>query len=135
MEKPPFKIDFLDHVAIRVADLEVSAAWYQEVLGLERYDVPEWGAFPIFLLAGTSGVALFPRDREGNLQPPGIRIDHFAFQVGPDAFDAAVAHYQGLGLDFSVQDHIHFRSLYTQDPDGHTVELTALQVPPEQFYR
>ena len=54
------KIDFLDHVAIRVADLEVSAKWYEKVLGLKRYQLPEWGNFPIFLLAGKSGIALFP---------------------------------------------------------------------------
>jgi predicted metalloenzyme YecM len=30
--KIDFKIDFLDHVAIRVKDMEVSARWYEEVL-------------------------------------------------------------------------------------------------------
>ena len=47
-----FEIAFLDHVAIRVKDMEVSAGWYESVLGLNRYQLPEWGAFPIFLLSG-----------------------------------------------------------------------------------
>ncbi len=43
------EIEFLDFVAIRVADMEASAAWYQKVLGLKRYKLPEWGDFPLFL--------------------------------------------------------------------------------------
>ena len=46
-----FKIEFLDHVAIRVKDLEISARWYQEVLGLKRYQLSEWGPFPIFYVS------------------------------------------------------------------------------------
>ncbi|MEZ4794777.1 MAG: VOC family protein [Flavobacteriaceae bacterium] len=51
----PFHIDFLDHVALRVRDLEVSVAWYEKVLGLKKYQLPEWGPFPIFMLSGKSG--------------------------------------------------------------------------------
>lgn len=32
-----FKIEQLDHVAIRVADMEISAQWYEKVPGLKRY--------------------------------------------------------------------------------------------------
>ena len=55
MEHNEIAIEFLDHVAIRVKDLNVSAEWYQKVLGLKRYQPPEWGEFPIFMLSGTSG--------------------------------------------------------------------------------
>ncbi|MCJ7467405.1 MAG: VOC family protein [Maribacter sp.] len=55
-----FEIRFLDHVAIRVKDLKVAADWYQNVLGLKKYQLPEWGDYPIFMLAKKSGVALFP---------------------------------------------------------------------------
>ena len=34
-------INFLDHVAIRVADLEVSAVWYEKVLGMKRRKLHE----------------------------------------------------------------------------------------------
>ncbi|MDG1573462.1 VOC family protein [Robiginitalea sp. M366] len=131
----PFDIAFLDHVALRVQDMEASARWYTRVLGLTRYDVPEWGEFPVFLLAGKTGIALFPPKGDAPQYPaPAIRLDHFAFQVSPSAFDRALEHYRELGLEFEVKDHLHFRSVYTRDPDGHTVELTALQVPPESFY-
>ena len=134
-KKHPFEIAFLDHVAIRVHNLKASAEWYTKVLGVTQYQVPEWGDFPIFLLAGKTGIALFPEGKGPKGPAPAIRIDHFAFQVEPDQFDRALEHYRALGLKFDIQDHVHFRSVYTRDPDGHTVELTALQVPPGKFYK
>lgn len=133
----PFKINFLDHVAIMVKDMEVSARWYQKVLGLQKYELPEWGAYPIFLLAGKSGIALFPvkADGEENKSDPSIRIDHFAFNVTRDAFDKALKWYEELGLKHTVRDHHHFISVYTQDPDGHTVELTTLVGEESSFYK
>ena len=38
----PFTIDFLDHVALRVKDMEVSIRWYEEVMGLTSYRVAKW---------------------------------------------------------------------------------------------
>lgn len=32
--KNELKLDFLDHIAIRVKDMQISAEWYQKVLGL-----------------------------------------------------------------------------------------------------
>ena len=55
-----FSIDYLDHVAIRVKNIDASARWYENVLGLTRKEVPEWGDYPIFLLTGKTGIALFP---------------------------------------------------------------------------
>ena len=55
-----FKLDFLDHVAINVKDMNASVAWYSKVLGLKRYQLEKWGEFPIFMLSGKTGIALFP---------------------------------------------------------------------------
>ena len=134
----PFDINFLDHVAIRVKDLEASASWYQKVLGLTRYDVPEWGTFPIFMLKGKTGLALFPANHDDPKLPKAsrnVKIDHFAFNVDRKDFDAALEHYSELGLKYNVQDHVHFLSVYTLDPDGHTVELTTLITEANKFYK
>lgn len=133
-----FTIDCLDHVAIRVRDMEKSKKWYEKVLGLKTYQFEAWGDIPIFLLAGTTGIALFPADASREIPPSEskhVKIDHFAFRVSREAFEQAKIHYQNTGIDYHFQDHTYFHSIYTKDPDGHTVELTTLTVEPEDFYQ
>ena len=139
MTRPNDKIEigFLDHIAIRVKDINASASWYQQVLELKRYQLPEWGDFPIFLLSGKSGVALFPArlsDKEMDQSSKNVKIDHFAFHVDKENFEKAKRRYTELGLEFSFQDHHYFHSIYTRDPDGHVVELTTLVADEEEFY-
>ncbi len=132
------QIGFLDHVAIRVKDLSESAAWYEQVLGLAKYQLPEWGEFPIFMLAGKTGVALFPASFSDERIDPNsrnVKIDHFAFNVDRENFEKAKRRYEELDLEFNLQDHHFFHSIYTRDPDGHVVELTTLVVEENEFYR
>jgi catechol 2,3-dioxygenase-like lactoylglutathione lyase family enzyme len=134
----PFEIEFLDHVAIRVADLTISINWYEKVLGLKKYQSEVWGEFPVFLLAGKTGIALFPANKEHATLPSeskNVKIDHFAFNVTMEHFEKAKAHYENLGLKYSFQDHHYFHSIYTKDPDGHVVELTTLVVSEKDFYK
>lgn len=132
------KLEFLDHVAINVQNIEAAAAWYEKVLGLKKYKLEKWGEYPIFMLAGKTGVALFPTDL--NLEKiavnrKSIRIDHFAFNVTNANFEIAKERYDALGLKYTFQDHFYFHSMYTKDLDGHTVELTTLVVDEDSFYQ
>jgi len=132
-----FKINFLDHVAIRVKDLSIASEWYENALGLKKYEFDAWGPYPIFMLAGKTGVALFPANAEDpklEAHSKNVKIDHFAFNVSQEDFKKAQQKYDRLGLDYSFQDHVYFHSIYTKDPDGHTVELTALVVAENDFY-
>ena len=117
---PDIKIKYLDHIALRVKDLEIAANWYEKVLGLKRVQPEEWKPWPIFMVAGDTGLALFP-EKEGQHIAP----DHFAFRVDQEGFEAAQQKFRELGINFRIQAHIYFESIYFQDPDGHTVELTV----------
>lgn len=133
-----FKIEFLDHVAIRVKDLEASAEWYENVFGFTRNQFDEWGSFPIFMLAGKTGIALFPaneNDQAINPSSQNVKIDHFAFNVTRENFELAKQNFEHLNIEFNLQNHHYFESVYVHDPDGHCVELTTIVVDENEFYQ
>lgn len=54
-----FKLDRIDHVALTVADVDRSVAWYRDVLGLERRHEEAGGSYPAVMYAGPTGIACF----------------------------------------------------------------------------
>ena len=131
------EINYLDHVAIRVIDLNVSAEWYEKVLGLKRHQLAKWGEYSIFMLSNRSGIALFPADKNDkqiDLTFKNDKIDHFAFSVNKENFEKAKKRYTALNLEFNIQNLHYFHSIYTKDPDGHIVELTTTVVDENKFY-
>jgi len=123
-----FKLNFIDHVAIRAKDQQHSIEWYEKVLGLQRRDFPEWKNYPVFVGYENFGIAIFPAktsDPEIDQLSRNVRIDHFAFNVSNDDFEKAQQHYRDLEIEFEFQDHYYTHSIYTQDPDGNLVEVTA----------
>ena len=133
-----FKLNFLDHVAIRVNDMNISIEWYVKVLGLKKYKLEKWGEYPVFMLSGKSGIAIFPANLEHerlNQDSRNVKIDHFAFNLSNKDFNNAQEHFKSIGLNFQFQDHHYFHSIYLKDPDNHTVELTTLVIDEDSFYK
>ena len=133
-----FKVDFLDHVAISVSDIEKSVEWYEKVIGLKKHIVREWDGSPVMMLAGKTGLAIFPaksKEKISSLIPEDIRIKHFAFNVDKSNFKLAIEKFKALKIPFSIQDHHYFNSIYVKDLDGHEVELTTLNDGFESFYK
>lgn len=133
----PFNINFLDHVAIYVEDMKVSIEWYSRVMGLRKYELEKWGEFPVFMLAGKTGIAIFPANLEHekfNKSSRNVKIDHFAFNVSNKDFKKAQEYFNNIGESFNFQDHHYFHSIYLNDPDGHKVELTTIMVDENSFY-
>lgn len=125
------KLEGLDHVAITVRDPLTSMAWYQDVLGLERRFEEAWGDYPIVMLAGESGVALFPAGSADPETVPDKRntvtMRHFAFRVDGENFKRAQERMRWAGVEFRREDHGVSHSIYIHDPDGHEIEITTYE--------
>jgi len=117
------KLEFLDHVAIRVQDPERSARWYAEVLGLERFQPEEWKPVPIMMLAGRSGIALF-RDPEKTVSPEMKEVMHIAFRVSPGELDVIKQQLEEHRVEYYEENYVHFLSVYFRDPDNFRLEIT-----------
>ena len=125
-----FAIQGLDHVVLRVADLERAVRFYCEVLGCrEERRVESIGL--VQLRAGAALIDLVPAG--GTPETGAGNMDHFCLRIEP--FDEAGlrAHLAAHGVEVGEVARRygaegHGPSLYLQDPDGNTVELKG---PPD----
>lgn len=135
----PFVVERLDHIVLRVRDLERSIAFYRDVLGCV---VVKWrdDLELAHLRLGTSMLDLVAVSgslgREGGAAPggEGRNVDHFCVRIEPFDEAALIAHLEGFGLVPQVPAEIRFGaegdgwSLYFFDPDGNRVELKGPRV-------
>ncbi len=125
-----FAIKGLDHVVLRVADLDRAIRFYCEVLGCRE----ERRAESINLVQLRAGAALIDLVlAEGAPDPGAGNMDHFALRIEP--FDEADlrAHLESHGVAVGEVATRYGAegvgpSLYIKDPDGNTVELKG---PPD----
>ncbi len=120
-----FEILGIDHVVLRVADLERAIAFYEGVLGakVERRS-EKFGL--VQLRAGRSLIDLIEAPA-GEAKGAG-NMDHFALRIEPFDEAAIRAHLEAHGI---ATGELKTRygaegngpSLYIVDPDGNTVEL------------
>jgi glyoxylase I family protein len=131
---PSFSVLRIDHVVLRVADLERSIRFYGDVIGCEVAKRNEKLGL-IHLRAGTAMIDLVSLDgklgREGGAAAgrEGRNVDHFCLRIEPFDESAILAHLDALGVEHSAKAEERFGaegdgpSIYFQDPDGNTVEL------------
>ena len=122
----------LDHVVLRVADIDRARRWYEAVLAarVERI-LPGIGLTQ--LRVGASLIDLVPIPA-GETPRAGGNMDHFCVELA--TFDEAAirAHLETHGV---TPNEAHRRygarghgpSMYLSDPDGNTVELKG---PPDE---
>lgn len=123
------RIADLDHVVLRVGDLDRAIEFYGKVLGCQierRLEQPKL----VQLRAGACLIDLVPAPASPGAaaDAAGRNMDHFAVRV--DGFDAAAlaAHLRRHGVEVGdVRERYgaegYGPSLYISDPDGNTVEL------------
>jgi glyoxylase I family protein len=127
------RIREIDHIVLRVVNVEPMIAFYCDVLGckIERRN-DELGL--VQLRAGRSLVDLVPVDgklgKQGGAAPgkEGRNVDHVCFRVEP--FDLAAIRRQldGCGVAYGdVESRFGAEgegpSIYLADPEGNTIEL------------
>ncbi len=128
----PIEINAIDHVVLRVQDLDAALAFYRDALGLAIERQLDIGL--VQLRAGASLIDLVPASSPlGRLGGPapaadGRNMDHFALEL--ERFDAAAifAHLAAHGIEHGeVSTRYGAKgsgpSIYIKDPDGNTVEL------------
>lgn len=114
----------MDHIVLRVADVERSVAWYRDELGLETIDLEEWrdqkAFFPSVRVDESTIIDLLQTDRSGQ------NLDHFCLVI--EATDLEALRDSGR-LDV-VEGPVQRggargvgTSLYVRDPDHNLVEL------------
>lgn len=129
----PFTLRAIDHVVLRIRNLDASLHFYCDVLGCV-IDKRQEAIGLIQVRAGSSLIDLVPLDgmlgKRGGAGPArdGRNLDHFALQIAP--FDEAKirAHLATHGIEVVESGRRYGAegtgpSVYVLDPDGNTVEL------------
>ena len=116
------KILELNHVAIHVADVERSSAFYRDVLRLEMLPRPAFDFPGAWFRLGTAQ-ELHLIGRVIGAMPPANANDHFALRV--DDITAWEKHLQQAGGDFRPRKQRPDGAwqVFLRDPDGHYLEL------------
>jgi catechol 2,3-dioxygenase-like lactoylglutathione lyase family enzyme len=124
----------MDHVAIRVSDLDASLAFYHDLLGLDTRDEErfETDEVPfIAVVAGGRHIHLVPSD-----DPIDVAGEHICLLVRSDEMDsreeleALLADIEAAGYEVETDEpnkrygaYGRDWAAYVRDPDGRRVEL------------
>lgn len=134
-----FRIKHIDHLVLRVADLDSMMHFYVDVLGCTLEKVQEeLGLYQ--LRAGASLIDLVPVDgklgRAGGAPPGagGRNLDHLCLRIEPFDGEAIGHHLRAKGCAPGAVESRYGAegegpSIYVTDPEGNVVELKG---PPRE---
>ncbi|MCX6049309.1 MAG: VOC family protein [Chloroflexi bacterium] len=127
----------MHHITAIGADIQRTQAFFGDLLGMRRvkmtnnFDDPKSAHWYWGVGDGKPGtiITYFERDpqKERRVQMGAGQTHHFALSVPDEATQLEWrAKLVSAGLRVSpVMDRIYFKSIYTNDPDGHIVELAT----------
>jgi catechol 2,3-dioxygenase-like lactoylglutathione lyase family enzyme len=126
-----------DHVAITVADVNVTIDWYTRVLGAELLHAERWGAgeMPVALIqVGANRMSLHPAaapaEPHARAPTPGSADLCFRWQ-GAIADATAQLHANGVAIELGpvgrpASNGERGESVYFRDPDHNLLELLTV---------
>ena len=130
---PLVKITELDHIGLRVKDVEAALIFYSELLGLKTERVDEWRkgeiGFPSVRLNADTLIDFFLSEKKMDNANKEMNQDHFCLVIEPTNMEnlktkleeLGVRIYDGPGKRWGA--HGDAISLYMYDPDQNVVEL------------
>ena len=123
------EIENIDHVNVESDDVERSAKFYREVIGLTEGPRPEFDRPGYWMYAGDKPVVHIIRTMPGNKMLTGSKdasISHFALQIKD--YDATQKHLEKLNIKYDTNDvpDTKIRQLFIEDPEGVLIELIHL---------
>ncbi len=131
--QPLVKITELDHIVLRVRDVETSLRFYTQVLGLPAERVEQWRAgeirFPSARLNADTIIDFFGSDQQPIGREGAKNQDHFCMVIEPTDMEELKTKFEGIGVDIQAGpgkrwgSHGDGISLYIYDPDDNVVEL------------
>ncbi len=127
------KITEMDHIVLRVKDVEESLRFYCETLGMQSERVDQWKAgevrFPSARLNADTIIDFFATD-QGTIAKDEIKNqDHYCMVIEPTDMDELKAKFEAMGVEIQAGpgkrwgSHGDGTSLYIYDPDNNVVEL------------
>ena len=131
--QPLVKITEMDHIVLRVKDVEESLRFYTNVLGLKAERVELWKKgevrFPSARLNDDTIIDIFASEQPTISRYGDRNQDHFCMVIEPTDMDELKAKFESLGVDIQAGpgkrwgSHGDGISLYVYDPDNNVVEL------------
>lgn len=122
----------IDHVVLRVVDLDTVARFYVDILGA-RFEKHQEAVGLYQLRVGTSLIDLVPVDGKlgaaGGAAPgaEGRNVDHICFRVLPWDGEAILAELKSHGIEGEIVSRYgadgEGPSIYLSDPEGNNLEL------------
>ena len=127
------KITEMDHIVLRVKDVEESLKFYCETLGMQSERVDQWKAgeirFPSARLNADTIIDFFASDQE-TIAKDGVKNqDHYCMVIEPTDMDELKSKFEKMGVEIQAGpgkrwgSHGDGTSLYIYDPDNNVVEL------------
>ena len=131
--QPLVKITEMDHIVLRVKDVEESLRFYTEILGMGSERVDQWRAgeirFPSARINADTIIDFFGSDQEP-IGKEGVKNqDHYCMVIEKTDMEALKARFEAIGVDIQAGpgkrwgSHGDGISLYIYDPDNNVVEL------------
>ena len=123
------EVDTIDHVNVETDNVDRSAKFYRDVIGLKEGPRPDFDRPGFWMYAGDKPVVHIIKTAQNNKMLTGSKdasISHFALQI--KNLKNARDHLDSLGIKYNILQvpGTEIGQLFLEDPEGVLIELIHL---------